>query len=84
MSIEKTIPSIFLRLAVSSNIIIYFYSKIKIVLFIFFALLRTVLCERSIYTRDIFRDTRIVKNHFRGFGPDVTLSVRYGPITGWN
>ena len=31
---------------------------------------------------DIFRDTRIVKNKFRGVGPDVTLSVSYGPNHG--
>ena len=39
----------------------------------------TVLFESSIHTCDIFRDTRIVKKQFRGFGPDVTLSVSYGP-----
>ena len=31
-------------------------------IFIFFASLRIVLCESAIYTRDIFRDIRIVKN----------------------
>ena len=31
-------------------------------LFIFFASLRTVLCESSVYTHDIFRDASIVKN----------------------
>ena len=41
--------------------------------------LRTVLCECSIYTCDIIRDKCIFKNLFIGFGPDVTLSVSYGP-----
>ena len=41
---------------------------------------RTVLCESSIHTLDIFRD--IVKNEFRGLGPDGTLSVSYGPNRG--
>ena len=36
----------------------------------------------SIYTCDIFRDTHIVKILFRGFGPDMTLSVSYGPNQG--
>ena len=41
----------------------YSFAKNKIInIFIFFASLRIVLSESSIYTRDIFRDTRIVKN----------------------
>ena len=28
--------------------------------------------------------TRITKNWFKGFGPDVTLSVSYSQITVWN
>ena len=59
------------------------YISNKIInIFIFFASLRTDLCESSIYTRDILRDSHIVKNYFRGFGPDVTLSVSYGPYPG--
>ena len=67
------------------NISITDYSLVsnKIInIFIFFASLRTVLRESSIYTRNIFRNTRIFKNLFRGFGPDVTLSVSYRPNHG--
>ena len=48
----------------------------------FLRVISTVVCKSSIYTRGIFRDTRIFKIYFKGFGPDVTLSVRYGPNHG--
>ena len=34
-----------------------------------------MLCNRSIHTRVLFKDSRITKNEFREFGPDATLRV---------
>ena len=51
---------------------------------IFFSSLRTVLCESSIYTRYIFRDTRIVKINLENLAQMWRSVSVMGQITVWN